>query len=189
MLLVKCLYTRKIWLLVISILYDQQHAYSTYSLCQKPNSMFTNLNHWHFHPGHIRQQWLHRKSINNKQRPWIIWGSYPGGAVGHLSRAVTASIHTNKSYLSCLVAFQILKIVSPQNLHSSIPELFLASGMARGNNPFLDLGETMDSPVTKDLKQQDLKGGCFDDKETEQKQGYYYYTNIIHHYSLVDQLC
>jgi hypothetical protein len=74
-------------------------------------------------------------------------------------------------------------------LHSSIPELFLASGMARGNNPFLALGETIDSPVTKDLMQHDLRRGCLDDKETEQKQGCYYYTNIIHHYSLVNQLC
>jgi hypothetical protein len=74
---------------------------------------------------------------------------YPGGAVGHLSSAVTAPI--NKAIIQQLQRKYFSGISNAKYICNAlaIPELFFASGMARGINPCLAAGDKMDSPITK----------------------------------------
>lgn len=77
--------------------------------------------------------------------------TYPEGAVGHRRSAVTAPI--GKEIFTKLEQLELQVnsrgFVNSKYIQSfSIPELFFASGMARGISPSLAPGEIIDSPVT-----------------------------------------
>ena len=100
--------------------------------------------------------WYQRKSIKQKQNKPNKDGEkyynhvYPGGAVGHLSRAVTVPI--NKAITQQLQLKYFSRISNAKHMQMqclSLPELFFDSGMARGINPCLAPGDKMDSPITK----------------------------------------